>query len=72
MDDKTANDERRNESMQINYSDYITLEISFINSDSEERVRVAFRHDPDGAVMEVWVTDEQGRNHTFFNTCFLG
>jgi hypothetical protein len=72
MDDKTADKELVDESMEINLPDYRTLNIAFINSESQERVRVEFRHDEDGAVMEVWIRDEQGRNHTFINTCFLG
>jgi hypothetical protein len=70
--DKTKDNEPRNERMQINYSDYITLEISFVNSASQERVKVEFRHDNDGAVMDLWIADEQGRSHTFLNTCFPG
>jgi hypothetical protein len=74
--DKTAiqatGKEPREESMRVNLSEYRTLNIAFINSQSQERVRLEFRHDADGAVMEVWIRDEHGRNHTYVNACFLG
>jgi tetratricopeptide (TPR) repeat protein len=55
----------------IKYSPIRTLTLRFMGNAGQERLKLEIRHDPDGAVADIWVRDKEGNSHSFFSACFL-
>jgi hypothetical protein len=64
-------DEGSDTEYTVNYSPVRTLTLRFVNTKGQERLKLEIRHDPDGAVADIWVRDKEGNSHSFFSACFL-